>query len=259
MPQSTNPVEAAAADFGRHSKGGGGWALGLAVAACVKTGTGNSQSAKVSAAEFARSSGTSAERVLRYVRAWAKAHELGLVTSAADLTPSDWDNPGLIPDNAEWSTLYDASAAGSRPRDSRPEHAGQIIARRGADAVVAALTDEQIEDVVAAAIEHRPEAAQRGRIRPMVNRARAAGVLPLGGHGVKRMPNEPDVTWMDIDREIGRLHSGIVMLAGWNTTHAEAMRERVDRLQQESDLLGMVVDGARGLSQDDLAEMLGRS
>ena len=85
MPRASY-VEQAAADFGRHSKGGGGWALGLEVAACVEPGDGQGQrrqprsdhsEVKVSATEFARQSGTSKERVLRYLKAWQRSRRQG--------------------------------------------------------------------------------------------------------------------------------------------------------------------------------------
>lgn len=261
MPQSTNPIDAAAADFGRHSKGGGGWALGLAVAACVKPGTGNGRpprnrrdhdGSKISAQDFARRSNTSADRVLRHLKAWARAAEQDLVAPATDLAPADWSDPDHIPTGWEWGEFYDASGAGSRPRDSRPEHAAQIIGRRGAEAVIDELTDEQVEDLTAAATERRPEAAQRGRTRPAQQRAENAGVRPRPTGRAA----EPDTTWMEADREIGRMHSAIVLLSGWVGTHPDMMRARADRLTREAELARMLAEAAAGTTTNELEQML---
>jgi hypothetical protein len=73
-------------------------------------------------------SGTTAPRVLRYLDAWTRAADAGHVPSAATLGPGheiDLDAETLPP----WEDYYDASDAGGRPRDARPEHAEQILAR----------------------------------------------------------------------------------------------------------------------------------
>lgn len=70
-----------AAEFGVHVRQGG-WRLGLLVARCVEVDKGHGQTrnvagatfdAKVSAREFARLSSTTADRVLRYLKAWDRA------------------------------------------------------------------------------------------------------------------------------------------------------------------------------------------
>jgi hypothetical protein len=152
----TAEIEAAAYDFARHTKGGGGWALGLSVAACVQPGAGQgggqprNDRYKVSAQEFAKLAGTSAPRIMRYLEAWDRAAAKNVVPAADTLKPEDWYDADCLPTGYEWSEFYDASGSGSRPRDSKPEHAAQIIEKRGAAAVVAEMTPEQQQEVAKA-------------------------------------------------------------------------------------------------------------
>lgn len=108
MSRSVNHVEAAAADFARHTKGGEGWALGLAVAACVDP---SGLRSKVTAAEFAAKANTTADRVNRYLKAWAAAAAKQIVAPAADLTPHDWDDADHLPTGYEWTEFYDSTAS----------------------------------------------------------------------------------------------------------------------------------------------------
>jgi len=119
-------VEADAREFGLHVKQGG-WRLGLLVARSVEKNAGDgvnrddegvttvTHQGKVSAREFARRSGTSAPRVLRYLTAWNKAASKRHVLPAAVLTPGreliDLDAEKLPP----WSDFYDA-----RPNPTPP-------------------------------------------------------------------------------------------------------------------------------------------
>lgn len=123
MP-TTDYVQAAAADFARHIAGGGGWALGLEVAACVDPGADNgrppgnrndrSGSRKVSASEFARRANTSAPRVMRYVEAWERAAAVGVVNPAASHTPDEWNRTEYLPTGHDWSDFYDATESTGR-------------------------------------------------------------------------------------------------------------------------------------------------
>lgn len=132
-----------AREFGLHITHGG-WRLGLLVARSVEKGTPAHRpvttvtGAKVSARQFAEDSGTSANRVLRYLAAWDKAAAAGWVPRAETLTPGQ--EVGL-PDALKWSKFYDATDAGGRPRDSKPQDAVTIIERRGVPNVVAAMSD----------------------------------------------------------------------------------------------------------------------
>jgi hypothetical protein len=112
-----NTIENNAREFGLHANQGG-WRLGLLVARSVEKGRGASTGSvrndryghdgKVSAQEFGRLSGTSAPRVLRYLKAWEQAADAGHVPHAADLKPDS--EPGLDADKLPvWSHFYDAS------------------------------------------------------------------------------------------------------------------------------------------------------
>ena len=261
MPRASY-IEQAAADFGRHSKGGGGWALGLAVAACVEPGTGNGRPGnrsdragfgKVSATEFARQSGTSKDRVMRYLKAWQNAAEQHLVAPADELTPADWADPDHIPTGHEWDEFYDASAAGSRPRDSRPEHVAQIIERRGVQAVVEALTVDQVDDVVEAVARRHPKVAQNA-----VSRAAAASLpeAPFATPPEMHPGAASDEARMDIQRDVANVHDAIGRIERWLRTHREMVTPHADRLDSEAEQLHMVAEAARGLSDDTLARIL---
>lgn len=128
-------TERDAQEFGLHVKQGG-WRLGLLVARNVEKGKGEGRYGdnrndrygknKVSAQEFGRLSGTSAPRVLRYLKAWEAAATDGFVPAAADLKPGiepDIDVEKLPP----WAEFYDASNAGGRPRDTGKENAKKIL------------------------------------------------------------------------------------------------------------------------------------
>jgi len=154
MSKST-VIDQAAAEFGRHTKSGEGWALALAVAACCLKGTGNGRPSrnlpdrggfKVSLVEFARRAGTSDTRVARYLTTWEKAAAARLVPPADKLTPNDWNNVDLIPIDVSWSRFYDAGDASKGSR-ATPLSIGRQMADdpQLAQAAAKALADGAIE------------------------------------------------------------------------------------------------------------------
>lgn len=130
---------------------GEGWPFARLVACSVVRAPGRvsieTLGEKVTATEFARRADTSNDRVLRYLTAWERAAEKGWVPAAATLTPDSVT--GMTDPEHNWREVYDARKAGGRPRDSRPEDAATIISRRGAQAVVNALTPSQQREVAA--------------------------------------------------------------------------------------------------------------
>jgi hypothetical protein len=109
-------VEQDAHEFGLHDKQGR-WRLGLLVARNVEKGLGDRSlsrrdrdtKGKVSARGFARAAKTSPDRVLRYLEAWERAADEGVVPHAADLSPGkevDLDVE-MLPD---WEHYYDGTA-----------------------------------------------------------------------------------------------------------------------------------------------------
>ena len=154
---------------------GEGWPFALRVACSVTIGTtahrhvAHATRGKVSAREFAEEWGTSADRVLRFLKAWDRAAALGLVIPSDKLAPDDVDTartPGA--DEHSWLTgtgqlRYGdtkAKPTGGRPRDSKPEHAVQIIEKRGAAAVVEAMTSTQRGEVLREVVKQETESRE---------------------------------------------------------------------------------------------------
>lgn len=116
---AANPqVEADAREFGLHVRQGG-WRLGMLVARNVersKPGSRQDQSdrtdlGKVSVTRFAADAHVGKERVLRYLDAWERAADEGVVPHAADLEPGrelDLDADKL----PDWSSYYTTQRAG---------------------------------------------------------------------------------------------------------------------------------------------------
>lgn len=92
-----------AREFGTYARTGG-WAFALMVARSVRPGgQGADETAKVSAKEFAELAGCSAERVLRYYKAWDRAADDGLVPHFEALRPGQEVD---LPDADVWLTYY---------------------------------------------------------------------------------------------------------------------------------------------------------
>lgn len=151
-----NAAEFAALDQGE------GWPFAVLIAASVEKGAGQSERGsrrsdrndeKVSAQRFAEVAATSAGRVLRYLDAWERAADMAIVVPAANLTPDDVHAVEL-PD-VPFKTFYDASQSGGR-QYGNVATAVNTIEKRGAAAVVAALTDEQKTEVAREVIRQAP-------------------------------------------------------------------------------------------------------
>ena len=96
-------VERDARDFGAYARTGG-WTFGLKVARSVRPGGQPAEGTpKVSAKEFAELAGCSADRVMRYYKAWDKAADDGLVPHFEALTPG---GDVELPDADVWLTYY---------------------------------------------------------------------------------------------------------------------------------------------------------
>jgi hypothetical protein len=102
-----------ARDFGVYARTGG-WAFALKVARSVRPGgQAAGETPKVSAKEFAELAGCSAERVMRYYKAWDKAADDGLVPHFEVLVPGQDIE---LPDSDAWHSYYSprSSAASER-------------------------------------------------------------------------------------------------------------------------------------------------
>ncbi|MCZ4609315.1 hypothetical protein O3S80_37255 [Streptomyces sp. Lzd4kr] len=92
-----------AREFGVYARTGG-WAFGLMVARSVRPGgQGADETPKVSAKEFAELAGCSADRVMRYYKAWDRAADDGLVPHFEALAPGQEVE---LPDADVWLSYY---------------------------------------------------------------------------------------------------------------------------------------------------------
>ncbi|MGW1243282.1 hypothetical protein [Streptomyces bobili] len=102
-----------AREFGVYARTGG-WAFGLMVARSVRPGGQSAQETpKVSAKEFAELAGCSAERVMRYYKAWDRAADDGLVPHFEELAPGQGVE---LPDADVWLTYYVSRSSASSER-----------------------------------------------------------------------------------------------------------------------------------------------
>ncbi|MFE0102548.1 hypothetical protein [Streptomyces sp. NPDC059009] len=102
-----------ARDFGAYARTGG-WAFGLKVARSVRPGgEAAGASDKVSAKEFSELAGCSAERVMRYYKAWDRAADDGLVPHFEALAPGQ---DVELPDADVWLTYYVSRSSASSVR-----------------------------------------------------------------------------------------------------------------------------------------------
>ncbi|MFD4483492.1 hypothetical protein ACFWPU_46415 [Streptomyces sp. NPDC058471] len=102
-----------AREFGAYARTGG-WAFALKVARSVRPGgQGADETPKVSAKEFSELAGCSAERVMRYYKAWDKAADDGLVPHFEVLTPGEDIE---LPDSDVWLTYYASRSSALSPR-----------------------------------------------------------------------------------------------------------------------------------------------
>src|SRR5262245_40515597 len=155
-----NLIELDAREFGLHL-GQGGWRLGLLVARNVENnGRGRpkkndrSFSEKATAAEFAKLAATSRPRVLRFLEAWERAAEDGVVPPSSELSPGeelDWLDVEQLP---PWGDYYGASKAGGfqggKERVPTPGVIGSAVERM--------TPEEQVQ--VARQILAKPKARQ---------------------------------------------------------------------------------------------------
>ena len=278
------PVSHDAREFGVHVRSGG-WRLGLLVARSVHPGTGNGgdrrsdqrndrnadPATKVSAREFARQSGTSAPRVLRFLEAWDRAAAAGHVPPAHDL------NPGVeidLPDGDEtpWADFYDAGKSSTddsvrrsikaveRNIDSDPEFAARVaaklaesqpatIAKLAANPDVAraiARNDVTREAVEEEAIQHRARHRRDDLPDPKDVGRRAADAMS------RRM--EIDMATSALRAAIGNIAEAIVNRDQFGIRYPDAEAEALDRLKYTL----ATYEAERGLTDEDravLAEM----
>ncbi|MFG3426118.1 hypothetical protein [Streptomyces californicus] len=147
----------------------GGWWLAFFVACQVSKGADGKQAAssrpaKISAAEFARRSGTSSERVLRYLHAWESAKEAGVVQfGGADLFPGH--EPVALPDEEIWGQFYSSRRNSTSERSALVAAAAEVAGIRPTKALevkenptalkVAIIADQRTAEAAKQALEVR--------------------------------------------------------------------------------------------------------
>ncbi|MGV9561262.1 hypothetical protein [Streptomyces sp. NPDC003480] len=116
VPAESEVAEAVARDareFGVYARTGG-WAFALKVARSVRPGGQPAgETPKVSAKRFAELAGCSAERIMRYYKAWDKAADDGLVPHFEILVPGQDIE---LPDSDVWLSYYTARSSASSER-----------------------------------------------------------------------------------------------------------------------------------------------
>lgn len=190
-----NPnIDHDAREFGLHVIQGG-WRLGLLVARNVVKAPGRvpaeELAPKTNASEFARRSKTSTTRVLRYLDAWERAADAGLVPHASELTPGQEvlthnGHPLLLDVDAlpSWQAYYRTPRPPARPvvvpsptttYTAAPTSDGQHRTRTQAEAVniaaanhaaVIADQDRRVEAAIDDA-DRRYRAARDARMHSM--------------------------------------------------------------------------------------------
>lgn len=101
--EAEGPVVRDARDFGAYARTGG-WAFALKVARSVRPGgQAAAETAKVSAKEFSELAGCSADRVMRFYKAWDMAADDGVVPQFEALVPGQDIE---LPDAEVWLSYY---------------------------------------------------------------------------------------------------------------------------------------------------------
>jgi hypothetical protein len=250
-------VERDAHEFGLHVRQGG-WRLGLLVARNVEKGLGQGarqpprtrDEVKVSATEFARLSGTSADRVLRYLAAWENAADAGHVRYAADLSP-DSDYSPDVESLPEWKGFYPpqyadrmrrAAQQGARERPTEIAHA--LIASPEAAAVVVTMVLSDEAARTAAAESMSPDV--QAKLAHALAVAHPAPTTPsIVGAGPEQF---------EIDRPIFRvaraLHDARGLMEAHGVRSLVELDQLRDALNQMADDLAVLIAGVSDAMQE---------
>ncbi|MEV0439541.1 hypothetical protein AB0I84_24580 [Streptomyces spectabilis] len=166
-------------EFGVYARTGG-WAFGLKVARSVRPGgQPAAETPKASAKEFGELAGCSAERVMRFYKAWDKAADDGLVPHFEELAPGQEIE---LPDADVWLTYYVPRSSASSARGT---------------AIMAAAEAEGIRPTKALEVAENPTAL-RAAILADPSTAQAAR------HALLDRVKEDPVLQVDLARDIAR-------------------------------------------------------
>jgi hypothetical protein len=254
MPNSY--VEAAAAEVRRHLKNKG-WALGLAIAACVEPGTsaGNRVAinavGKESAKAFAKEAHTDEHRVMRFVRAWDRAAKAGVVVPRSQLTPADWDRTDLIPEVAKWGAYYRSRAENPTTTVTRLVH--QAAPKKRAE-IAKAVVEAEPEAVAEAVVSDTK--AHQAVIRASARRSPKAGPMP---HADAPEPFERAVVVFGTIVLVGNAEKVAKAVAEFGGTYVWRPGDResvIADLDRAATLIRDVRDVITGLDPGDLDRLL---
>ncbi|MFJ5263141.1 hypothetical protein ACIQAC_22015 [Streptomyces sp. NPDC088387] len=153
-----------AREFGVYARTGS-WAFALLVARSVRPGgQGADETPKVSAKEFADLAGCSADRVLRYYKAWDRAADDGMVPQFEALAPGQ---DVELPDAEVWLTYYTSRSSATSERGTAISEAAEAEGIRPTKALEVAENPTALR----AAILADPSTAQAAR-RALLDRVR---------------------------------------------------------------------------------------
>jgi len=145
-----------AREFGEYARTGG-WAFALKVARSVRPGGQSAgETPKVSAKDFAELAGCSAERVMRYYKAWDKAADDGLVPYFEVLVPGQDIE---LPDSDVWLSYYSSRSSAASERGTAITAAAEAEGIRPTKALEVAENPTALR----AAILADPSTAQAAR------------------------------------------------------------------------------------------------
>ncbi|MFD5073909.1 hypothetical protein [Streptomyces sp. NPDC058371] len=145
-----------AREFGTYARTGG-WAFALKVARSVRPGGQSAgETPKISAKDFAELAGCSAERVMRYYKAWDKAADDGLVPHFEVLVPGQDIE---LPDSDAWLSYYTARSSAASERGTAIAAAAEAEGIRPTKALEVAENPTALR----AAILADPSTAQAAR------------------------------------------------------------------------------------------------
>jgi hypothetical protein len=143
-------------DFGVYARTGG-WAFALKVARSVRPGGElPGETVKVSAKRFAELAGCSAERVMRYYKAWDKAADDGMVPHFEALAPGAEID---LPDSDVWLSYYSSRSSATSDRGTAITAAAEAEGIRPTKALEVAENPTALR----AAILADPSTAQAAR------------------------------------------------------------------------------------------------
>ncbi|MDX6363235.1 MAG: hypothetical protein QOC85_2245 [Streptomyces sp.] len=145
-----------AREFGTYARTGG-WAFALKVARSVRPGGQPAgETPKISAKDFAELAGCSAERVMRYYKAWDKAADDGVVPHFEVLAPGQDIE---LPDSDAWLSYYTSRSSAASERGTAIAAAAEAEGIRPTKALEVAENPTALR----AAILADPSTAQTAR------------------------------------------------------------------------------------------------